>query len=66
MTEKTPTKRQRALFVLERLSDTLHADILRDPAFARQCNITVQRTMKSVDDFPLDWEMMFTAFRASP
>jgi hypothetical protein len=66
MTEKIViTKRQRALFLLVRLSDTLRNDILEDPAVAKQWNITLQRTIKAVDDFPMEWDTMFAAFRAA-
>ena len=57
------SKRSRALFALNKLSDALQGDVLADPATAKIWDINIQRTMRLIDNFPMHWDDLFSAFR---
>jgi hypothetical protein len=66
MTEKPViTRRQRVLFALNKLSEALQGDVLADQATRKLWNINVQRIIRIIDGFPIEWGMLFSAFRAA-
>jgi hypothetical protein len=65
MTKKpTITKRQRALFALNKLSDSLQSDVLADSATRELWDINIQRIIPVIDGFPMEWTTLLSAFRA--
>ena len=58
-------KRLRALSVLEKLSDNLQSDVLKDSATVKLWDIPIQCTTQLVTDLTIQWESLFSVFRAA-
>jgi hypothetical protein len=58
-------KRIRALVALDKLSDRLRSDVLKDVPTAKGWDIPIQRTMPLTADLTVQWDSLFSIFRAA-
>ena len=59
------SKRDRALFALNKLSDKLQSDVLKDPATVKLWDIPTQRNVSLPTDMIVQWDSLFSIFRAA-
>jgi hypothetical protein len=59
------SKRERALFALNKLSAKLQSDILKDTGTVKLWDIPTQRNMSLPTDMIVQWDSLFSIFRAA-
>ncbi|MGK9235954.1 hypothetical protein KXS07_29570 [Inquilinus limosus] len=59
------SKRARALFTLDKLSNELQRDVLKDLETVKQWDISTKRTMRLSGDLTVQWGSLLSVFRAA-